>query len=202
VNRGKDNRLDATDGALLAPQVLKEIEHHRKGGTMPSATAVASVNSTDMHDSPSRRPIAVSLANASFNCISNAFFIEAIASAGPEHFSNPHSRRFEAPFDHNAPFPVMASLTSDEPSYNKARNSRNWLDWEDACINEIDGLWRSECITEEVPEDSLSTWDKVERVAHEDINAIWVLKIKRGPDGEIDKYKGQCCANDSKSIRE
>ena len=50
-----------------------------------------------MHDSTSRRHIAVSLANASFNWVNNALFTGAITSAGPEHFSDPHSRRFETP---------------------------------------------------------------------------------------------------------
>ncbi len=96
----------------------------------------------------------------------------------------------------------MASLTNNEPSYNDARKSRNWSDWEDSCIDKVDGLWRSGCIAEEVPTDSLSTWDNLKIFAYEVINAIWVLKIKRGPNGEINKYKGRCCANDTESSRE
>ncbi len=83
---------------------------------MPSTPTAASVNSTYMHDSTSRCHIAVSSANASFNWTNNAFFIRAIASAGSERFSNPHLRHFEAPFDQDALFPVMASFTCNEPS--------------------------------------------------------------------------------------
>ena len=51
----------------------------------------------------------------------------------------------------------MASLTGNEPSYNKARKSRNWSEREDACIDEVDGLWCIGCIAEEVLVNSLST---------------------------------------------
>ena len=46
---------------------------------------------------------------------------------------------------------------------------------------------------EELPEDSLPTWDAIKRKASEVVNTLWTLLIKRDANNCIDKYKGRCC---------
>ena len=54
---------------------------------------------------------------------------------------------------------------------------------------------------EEVPEDSLSTWDRVKRRAREVIDTLWVLKRKHGADGTVLEWKARCVINGHQALQ-
>mgnify|MGYP001164178445 CR=1 FL=1 len=87
----------------------------------------------------------------------------------------------------------------DGPSHDAAMKGperQNWIAGED---EEMSKLERFEAY-EEVPEDSLSTYDRIKRRAREVIDTLWVLKRKRGADSKILEYKARCVINGRQQI--
>ena len=72
----------------------------------------------------------------------------------------------------------------DGPSHDAAMKSAEHKQWREGEDEEMSKLGRFDAY-EEVPEDSLSTWDRFKRRAWAVIDTLWVLKRKRGADGEI-----------------
>ena len=89
-------------------------------------------------------------------------------------------------------FPLQAEeYAGDNPSYNQSLNGPDKKAWAEARRAEIDNL-HNHCAYEEVPEDSLPTWDSTCGTATEVVNTLWVQVKKRGKDGDVVKFKGRC----------
>ena len=82
----------------------------------------------------------------------------------------------------------------DGPSHDAAMKGPERTHWIAGEDEEMSKLERFEAYLE-VPEDSLSTWDRVKRRARDVIDTLWVLKRKRGADGEILEWKARCVIN-------
>ena len=113
---------------------------------------------------------------------------------------------YESPFGDLdiIPIPACATREGNQPTYHDIRkmppNKRK--KWEDAIENEITGLFQSGCVNDRhVLEDSLPSWSPSLKKASEVINGLWVLLRKKGADGEINRYKSRCVANDCKARR-
>ena len=79
---------------------------------------------------------------------------------------------------------------TDNPSYGAATKGGERQFWLDACDAEIDNLTRHHAY-EEVPEDTLPTWNASRGAASEVINILWVLKKKYNELRELLKYKAR-----------
>lgn len=88
---------------------------------------------------------------------------------------------------------VNMNFDGDDPSFFKARDGPERWKWMGACDGEYENL-QSHDAYEEVPEDSLSTWDSVKGRASEVVDTLWVLKRKRDENNDISKYKGASCS--------
>ena len=89
-------------------------------------------------------------------------------------------------------FPLQAEeYADDNPSYNQSLHGPDKKAWAEARRAEMDNL-HNHCAYEEVPEDSLPSWDKARGTAAEVVNTLWVLVKKRGKDGKVIKCKGRC----------
>ena len=89
-----------------------------------------------------------------------------------------------------------ATHGGDSPSFSQIMklNSAERQPWEDAMSKEIKGLRQAGAIeSEEICEDSLPSWDS--RRAIEVIDGLWVNTTKRGPDGEVIRFKLRRVAN-------
>ena len=85
----------------------------------------------------------------------------------------------------------VAGHSNDQPSHKQTLHGPEAPLWRKAREEEIDNLFRHG-VVEEIPEDSLSTWDCVKRRAWEVIDTIWAYVRKRDADGKICRYKGRC----------
>ena len=85
----------------------------------------------------------------------------------------------------------------DDPSYNRAINVGNKLEWENAMHDEIINLERFEAY-DLITEDNVPGWNG--RFSPECTECLWVLKRKRGGDNEITKYKARCVYNDQRRV--
>jgi hypothetical protein len=78
----------------------------------------------------------------------------------------------------------------DALSFFKARDGPERWKWMNACDGEYENL-QSHDAYEEVPEDSLKTWNSAKGRSSEVVDTLWVLKRKRDEDNNISKYKGR-----------
>ena len=85
----------------------------------------------------------------------------------------------------------MEHYAGDNPSYNQSLYGPDKKAWAEARRSEMDNL-HSHCADEEIPEDSLPTWDSARGTATEVNNTLWVQVKKRGKDGKVIKCKGRC----------
>ena len=89
-------------------------------------------------------------------------------------------------------FPLQAEAYADDnPSYNQSLHGPDKRAWAEARRAEMDNL-HNHCAYDEVPEDSLPSWDAARGTATEVVNTLWVLVKKRGKDGKVVKCKGRC----------
>lgn len=59
--------------------------------------------------------------------LSTGMFLAALMSMGPSQFVDPGGHlNYESPFDANAPFPMLAAIKGDSPSYWQAKKSDDW----------------------------------------------------------------------------
>ena len=79
---------------------------------------------------------------------------------------------------------------SDDPSYGAAMKSDERDFWYDAMQKEMHSLSEHN-VYEEVPEDSLSTWNHTKGKAGEVVDIMWVLKKKYNDLRELLKYKAR-----------
>ena len=82
----------------------------------------------------------------------------------------------------------------DEPSIREAMNGPERSFWQNATDSEMDNLQRHSTY-EEVPEDSLPSWDPVKKRASEVVSTLWVLKKKYNELKELLKGKARCGYN-------
>ena len=87
------------------------------------------------------------------------------------------------------PLPVE-EYAGDSPSYRESVADGPDRDgWAKARDDEMRNLANHDAFTE-VPESELPTWNG--RSATEVVNTLWVLKKKRGHDGQVTKFKARC----------
>ncbi|KAL3907696.1 MAG: hypothetical protein SGPRY_010082, partial [Prymnesium sp.] len=86
-------------------------------------------------------------------------------------------------------FAAPREVDTDSPTYRQAMSGPEREEWEASNDREIDNLARH-CAFEEVPEDTLPTWDARKRRASEVIGILWVLK-KKYIDGAFERYKSR-----------
>ena len=88
-------------------------------------------------------------------------------------------------------FPLPAEeYTGDSPSYRESvADGPDREGWTKARQDEMRNLMNHDAFTE-VPESELPTWNG--RSATEVVNTLWVLKKKRGHDGQVSKLKARC----------
>ena len=79
---------------------------------------------------------------------------------------------------------------SDDPSFREAMNGPERDDWLQAMEKEMHSL-REHNVYEEVPEDSLDTWDSAKGKSGEVIDVMWVLKKKYNELRELLKFKAR-----------
>ena len=80
--------------------------------------------------------------------------------------------------------------SSDKPNFRQAMNGPERHRWREACDTEMENLARHQ-IYEEVPEDSLSSWDAIKRRATELIDFMWVLTKKYNEMRKLIKFKAR-----------
>ena len=90
----------------------------------------------------------------------------------------------------NQAFPLPAEeFAGDSPSYRDAMRGSEANEWKQAMHEEIVNLENHDAYTE-IPESELPSWNGTS--SSEVVNTLWVLKKKRGKDGEVERYKGRC----------
>ena len=124
----------------------------------------------------------------------SANLLRVLAATAPDSFS---SQLFATPFGTTEPTLLSAEpadFVNDYPSLRQAAASDDRDGWEHACVEEYNNL-DSHGAFEEVPEDSLPTWDERKGRASEVTDTLWVLRQKRGAMNEKTKKKGRICYN-------
>ena len=89
-------------------------------------------------------------------------------------------------------FPLPAEeFANDSPSYNQSTRSDDAEMWRESRNAEMTNLQTHDAYIE-IPEDMLPSWNQTRGAAAEVVRTLWVLKKKRGKDGEVTKYKARC----------
>ena len=203
----KDTNANASD-LLTKPLERLAFERHTAtlGGTAPAPASVAVAS--PLHDWE------LFYADASLRMVEDEAVVAQAVTAGGSWLAMPEAALlralsatsgdsfnvdlFQTPFGVGGTTLLAATtrelFDNDDPTLRQAAASPDRPAWQDACDAEYSNL-ESHSAYEEVPEDTLPSWDPRRGRAREVTDTLWVLKQKRDGKNEKTKKKGRICFN-------